>query len=136
MKPKRTKAQFNRDKKKYIKECLEAIENYKISRISHVIGFIGLSSTPFYDRYELHKVDEIVDAIHKNKLIMKAQMRLKWIRADSASLQIALYKVLADEDELERLKSNPEININTNKRKDIPKRIIYKIKKGKIKKDQ
>lgn len=115
-------------KKKYIKNALEMIKKHGLTKSSHVWAFIEISQTTYYDTYGLHRERIIVDAIEKNKVSMKSGLRLKWLKSDDARRETTLYKLLADGDELERLKSNPEIHINTEK-KEVPKRIIYKIKK-------
>ena len=56
----------------------------------------------FYD-HDLHKCDTIKSALEKNRINMKVDMRDKWYNSDNATLQIALMKLIADDDEAHRL---------------------------------
>ena len=40
-------------------------------------------------------------------------MRSKWYKSENPTLQMGLYKLLANEDELDRLNGNKTINVNT-----------------------
>ncbi len=59
----------------------------------------------FYNN-KLDKMDIIKDAIDSKKVQMKEGLRAKWYNSDNSTLQIALYKLLADRDELCALSNN------------------------------
>ena len=54
--------------------------------------------------WEFEKLDDIKSAIAQNKIKVKSQLRKQWKDAGaSATLQLALYKLLATEDERKAL---------------------------------
>lgn len=60
-------------------------------------------STVYYN--ELDKSDIIKEAMERNKSSSKRKVRNKWQNSDNATLQIAWYRLMADEDETARLNS-------------------------------
>ena len=58
-------------------------------------------------------MDAIKGALNKNKIELKVSMRSKWYKSENPTLQMGLYKLLANEDELDRLNGNKTINVNT-----------------------
>lgn len=84
------------------KAALKAIEAYSLFFIEDVIVFLPCTKGTFYN-HDLHELDTIKDALDKNKTIRKVEMRKKWHDSYVPSLQIALYKLLATDDELKRL---------------------------------
>ena len=81
---------------------LEAIERENVVFISDLIAYIPCSKTTFYE-LGLNKTDSIKGAISKNKILVKSYLRKQWLNDGNSTLQIALYKLLANEDELARL---------------------------------
>ena len=102
------------DTKKLITQSLAAIEKYKLFFIEDVVAYVGCSRATFYN-HNLDKLDTIKDALSKNKIDIKVSMRNKWYKSESATLQIALMKMIATEDEAHRLNgSRQEIKHNAN----------------------
>ena len=102
------------DTKKLITQSLAAIEKYKLFFIEDVIAYVSCSRATFYN-HNLDKLDTIKDALSKNKIDIKVSMRNKWYKSESATLQIALMKMIATEDEAHRLNgSRQEIKHNAN----------------------
>lgn len=81
---------------------LNAIEKQKLVFIDEIPTYIPCGRSTFYDMKLNHDKD-ILAAINANKVKMKGGMRLKWYKSEQSGLQIALYKLLADETELSRL---------------------------------
>ena len=88
-----------------IKQCLKAIEEKGITRIQHIIGFVPFNRATFYN-HNLDKLDSIKNAIEIQKICTKVGLINEWIKSRSPALQIAAYRLLADEDEFERLVMN------------------------------
>ena len=102
------------DTKKLISQSLWAIEKYKLFFIEDVIAYVSCSRATFYN-HNLDKLDTIKEALSKNKIEIKVSMRNKWYKSESATLQIALMKMIATEDEAHRLNgSRQEIKHNAN----------------------
>lgn len=97
------------DKKKILKDALELIEKHHLIFMSDVIGLLPISEKTFYtlfnsDSQELQELKNILD---KNRISMKSNMRKKWYQSDNATLQVALMKLIATDDEAARLSGTP-----------------------------
>lgn len=98
--------------------CLEVIEQNKIFFIKELCTFLPFSRQTFYEK-ELDKSDTIKKALDDNKIKCKQSLRGKWFQSKSPALQIALYRLLGDEQELDnlshtRVKHSGKIEQNTN----------------------
>lgn len=89
-----------------------------------VAAFMPIAKDTMYN-HEIHKSDTLKDAISYNKIKTKHAMRGKWFRSENATLQVALYKLLADSDELQRLTMN-NINVDTGLFDDMDKNDLEK----------
>ena len=99
-------------KKDLINESLIAIKKYKLFFIEDVIAYISCSKSTFYNQ-KLHELDLIKEALTKNRIEIKVSMRNKWYNSESATLQIALMKLISSDDEAHRLNgSRQEIKHN------------------------
>lgn len=102
------------NKKKLIDESLSAIQKYKLFFIEDVIAYISCCKATFY-KYKLNEIDSIKETLENNKINIKVLMRNKWYNSESATLQIALMKMIATDDEAHRLNgSKQEIKHNAN----------------------
>ena len=90
------------DTDKLEQEALEAIEKYRLFFIEDVVVYVSCSRATFYN-HELDKLDTIKEALAKNKIDIKVSMRNKWFLSESATLQVALMKMIATDDEAHRL---------------------------------
>ena len=94
---------YNKDK--LIKDALKAIDEHNLVFIEDVVCYIPCSKTTFYSK-RLHESDAIKEAIYENRQSKKIALRTKWEDSENATLQMGLYKLMANEDELERLNNN------------------------------
>lgn len=102
------------NKKKLIDDSLLAIQKYKLFFIEDVIAYISCCKATFY-KYKLNEIDPIKESLENNKINIKVSMRNKWYHSESATLQIALMKMIATDDEAHRLNgSKQEIKHNAN----------------------
>lgn len=92
------------DKDKLEKQSIAAINKHKLTRIQHVISYLPCVSSTFYN-FELEKSESIKEALFINRERKKKKLTDKWEDSDNPTLQIAAYKLLADEDELLKLNS-------------------------------
>lgn len=90
------------NKRNLTKKAIEAIKINKLFFIEDVVTFLPCSKTTFYAR-KLNESDELKGELEKNKIEVKVSLRSKWYKSKSATLQMALYKLLANEDERRRL---------------------------------
>ena len=83
-------------------KAVEIIKTAKIVFLDDLYSKLGISKQTFYN-YKLYELDSIKDGIRENKSNLKEQLRDKWLSSDNATLQIALYKLLSNSEEIERL---------------------------------
>jgi hypothetical protein len=84
------------------KKALAAIKKEKLTKIGDIEAFLPVGRRTFYD-HKLHEDPDILEALETVAKGKKVRMRNKWEDSDSPALQIAAFKLMADEDELERL---------------------------------
>ena len=103
------------DKEEILQKCIKAIEEYKCTTFDEMSLYVEPSRETLY-QWELHKSDIIKEAIGKQKIIAKSRMKKNWQDHEAApALQIAAFKLMADDDELEKLvinKSDVKANVN------------------------
>ena len=85
-----------------IKQSLEAIKENDLVFVDEIIAFVPFSKATFYN-HDLDKLDSIKKALEDNRIKIKAGLRKEWRTSKHPVLQIALYRLLADEDEYDRL---------------------------------
>lgn len=83
-------------------KAIEAIKEHGLIFIEEVISFLPCASSTFYG-HDLEKSEAIKEAINFNKVSKKAKLRKNWEHSENATLNISLYKLLANEEELQRL---------------------------------
>lgn len=93
------------DKEKIYNQALETIQENKLFFIEDVVAYLPCSKATFYDFFPLNsdELNSIKQLLENNKTVIKVSMRSKWYKSDNASLQIALMKMIATEDEAHRL---------------------------------
>lgn len=100
------------DRNELVTKVLRVIEEEKLVFFDDIAAFVEPSRATLYNM-ELHDLDTIKDALDKNKLARKLKMRRNWESLDSAPLQIAAYKLMATDDELEKLNTSYNKNENS-----------------------
>jgi hypothetical protein len=91
------------DKAKYYEEyLLRVIKENKVTFFDHCFGFTPFSRGTAYN-HKLHELDTIKDAIDKNKLSTKNVLINKWVTSDNATLNLAAYRLLSNEEEHKKL---------------------------------
>jgi hypothetical protein len=83
-------------------QALEAIKEHGLVFIEEVVSFLPCSKPTFYE-HGLNESNAIKEAIKYNKVSKKAKLRKNWEHSENATLNISLYKLLANEEELMRL---------------------------------
>jgi hypothetical protein len=100
-------------KKDYENDILKVIKEHNIYSILDIFAYYsGCSRATFYNN-ELDKLDSIIKAIDDNKVKTKSTLKNKWLNSDNATLQIALFKLIATDDERKALSTNWNENQNT-----------------------
>ena len=95
---------------KYKQLALKAIEAQNLVFIDECPTAIGIHKSTFY-LHKLNESDEIKEALRKNRVEIKRKLRGKWYDSENATTQIALYKLIADDDEAEKLNGKSEVKV-------------------------
>ena len=90
-----------------LKESLKVIKRHKLCFIEDVVIHLKCGKTTFY-KLKLNESNEIKEAIWGEKRRTKLSMRKRWEDSENATLQVGLYKLLANDDELERLNNSKQ----------------------------
>lgn len=84
--------------------AIQAIKDNNIISVMELIPFLPISRTTFYYK-GLDKLESIKDAITNERLCLKHKLKRKWADSDNATLQVALMKMISEEEEWMRLSS-------------------------------
>lgn len=88
-----------------IEYALKAINDEDCTCIEEVVLYMPICKKTFYNK-ELHELPEIKEALEAKKIQLKKKMRRNWRNSDNATLQIADFKLMASDSELEKLTIN------------------------------
>jgi len=83
-------------------QALKAIKEHKLYFIEHIIPYLPCAKQTFYD-HKLDKSDAIKSAIETNKINAKNKALNKWADSENATLQLAHYKLIADDADRKKL---------------------------------
>jgi ACT domain-containing protein len=96
------------DKNMKLHKAREVIEKHKLFFIEDVCAFIGISKDTFYRWWPGHspQYKEIAEMLERNKIETKASIRLKLYQSKKAGELLALYKLIATDEERRMLSMN------------------------------
>lgn len=97
---------YNRDK--IFQQAKEVIVKHKLFFIEDIVAFLPCAKPTFYDFFPPNsdELNELKDLLDRNKTELKVAMRSKWYKSDAPALQIALMKIISNEEELRKLSMN------------------------------
>lgn len=81
---------------------IELIEKHQIISIKELATFLPISRQSFYN-HGLDKFDSIKDSMERIKTSTANELRIKWKNSDNATLQVALMKLVASDEDRKRL---------------------------------
>lgn len=104
------------DTETLLKTALEAIEKNKLFFVEDVVAYLPCTKATFYDHFpvESDELNLIKEALNQNRVEIKVSMRSKWFKSDNPTLQVALMKIIATDEEAHRLNgSRQEVDVKT-----------------------
>lgn len=103
------------DKKKIFEQAKEVIVKHKLFFIEDIVAFLPISKPTFYEYFPVdsNEINELKELMEVNRISIKVSQRSKWYTSNSPALQMALYKLIANPDELKRL-SMQHTDVTTN----------------------
>ena len=83
------------------KKAIDAIKSNNLFFLTDVYSYLGISHDTFYKHFPLEseKMDAIKERLNKNAMRTKVSIRSKLHQSTSPTGLLALYKLLATEDE-------------------------------------
>ncbi len=112
-------------KETYEAEILEVIKKHNLFVIRDIFAFYtGCCRATFYE-LDLDKSESILKALDDNKVKTCQSLKQKWFKSKSASLQIALFKLLASEEDRKAIVMN-YADFTSNGKDFIPARTLTK----------
>ena len=92
---------MNDKQKEIFEQSKELIVKHKLLFVKDIVDFLPITRKTFYNYFpdgsEEH--DEITKLIDENKVSIKVNLRNKWYKSENATLQLALYRLIADSEE-------------------------------------
>jgi hypothetical protein len=122
------------DKSEIREAALKAINENELTTIPEVLSYLPCSESILYetDEWKSEVLEPIKKALDVKKVSLKAKMKKEWRKEGSnPTLQIAAYKLMADDDELARISTTINKNEHTGKNgKDLfPEKSDEQVKK-------
>jgi len=84
---------------------MEAIEKHKLFFIEDIIAFLPCRKSTFYEHFsnETDYYKRMFEALEQNRTELKVSMRSKWYKSNAPALQMALMKLICNDDERKML---------------------------------
>jgi hypothetical protein len=103
------------DKKKIFEQAKEVTVKNKLFFIEDIVAFLPCSKNYFYDHFppDSNEYDELKGLLETNRTELKVSMRSKWYKSNAPALQMALMKLICNDDERKML-SMQQTDITTN----------------------
>jgi hypothetical protein len=90
------------DREDVIMQALRVIDDEQITRVTDLVAYLPISRATFYN-WELDKLDVFQEKVNEIKISLKNKMKRKWIDGDNPALQIAAFKLIAEDDEVDKV---------------------------------
>jgi len=106
------------NKEALYKQAIEILDSNKdIMFIEHLVSLMPCDKTTLYKwlPIESNEFNALKEKIELNKIDRKSKMYKKWFDSDHPTLQVALMKLIATEDEAHRLNGSSQKLDATNK---------------------
>ena len=93
------------DRKKIYEQAKEVIVKHKLFFIEDIVAFLPCDKTTFYRFFDINsnQYNELKELLKTNRTELKVSMRSKWYKSNSPALQMALMKLIGNQEELRRL---------------------------------
>lgn len=109
------------DQIKIFEQAKEVIQKHNLFFIEDVVAYLPISKKTFYEYFPVdsNESNELKGLMEKNRVELKVSMRSKWYKSNSPALQMALMKLIANEEELRKLAMQFVKSENTNTEIDL-----------------
>ena len=93
------------DPKELFESAKKSVKKHKLFWGDDIIAYLPCSSSTFYSYFpdKSDELEALKRLLEENRIQLKVSLRAKWHNSKSAALQMALMKLISNEDELKRL---------------------------------
>jgi len=99
------------DRVKIFEQAKEVTVKNKLFFIEDIVSFLPIAKKTFYEYFPIdsNESNALKELLETNKTNVKVAMRSKWYKSDNPTLQVALMKIIATDDEAHRLNGSKSI---------------------------
>ena len=93
------------DKQKIFEQAKEMIVKHKLFFVDDIVAFLPCHKATFYEFFppESEQSDELKELLNQNRTELKVSMRSKWYKSNAPALQMALMKLICNDEERKKL---------------------------------
>ena len=93
------------DRKKIFEQAKEMIVKHKLFFVEDIVAFLPIAKKTFYEYFPLesNESNELKELLETNRTELKVSMRSKWYKSNAPALQMALMKLICNDDERKML---------------------------------
>lgn len=108
------------DRKKIFEQAKEMIIKHKLFFIEDIVAFLPISKPTFYEFFKVDsdEFNDLKGLLESNRIELKVSMRSKWYKSNAPALQMALMKLICNDDERKMLSMQYVESENINKNID------------------
>jgi hypothetical protein len=98
------------DRLKIFEDAKNLIKDNKLFFIEDIVALLPISKPTFYEFFKVdsNEFNELKELLDRNRVEIKSSMRSKWYKSDNATLQVALMKMIATDEEAHRLNGSKQ----------------------------
>ena len=93
------------DRVKIFEQAKEVIVKHKLFFVEDIVAFLPIAKKTFYEYFPLesNESNELKELLETNRTELKVSMRSKWYKSNAPALQMALMKLICNDDERKML---------------------------------
>jgi len=93
------------DPKELFEKAQKLVKKHKLFWVDDIIAYLPCSGSTFYSYFpdKSDELEALKRMLEENRIQLKVSLRAKWHNSKAPALQMALMKLISNEDELKRL---------------------------------
>jgi len=92
-----------RNPEEYVAEVVNVVETNNLYRIKQIFAYYSGMSYGYFFELGLNKNEKILKALEDNRTLATTSMLHNWVGSDNPTLQVAAMKLLADDEDRQKL---------------------------------
>ena len=114
------------NKEKTLEDAKRLIKEKRLFFVEDIVALLPMSKTTFYEFFKVDsdELNTLKGLLEHNRVEIKSSMRSKWYQSESATLQVALMKIIATDEEAHRLSGTKQEIKTENTHKSLDVQII------------